>query len=114
MDNGGGALQGTGVCVARAPFGARLPPLPAENLEISPPRLLHCSRGSHSLRNRARHLCARGAGLTRRRSPTIGLPIDIWLCTESGLGLSRPEIRSSTKDVGHLRFPAGLVQTQAA
>ena len=70
--DGGGALQGTGVCVARAPFGARLPPLPAENLEISPPRLLHCSRGSHSLRHRARHLCARGAGLTRRRSPTIG------------------------------------------
>ena len=29
MDNGGGALQGTGVCVARAPYGARLPPLPA-------------------------------------------------------------------------------------
>ena len=60
-------MQGTGVCVARAPYGARLPPLPAENLEISPPRLLHCSRGSHPLRTRARHLCARSAGLTRRR-----------------------------------------------
>ena len=68
-------------CLCRAgPLWGSVPPLPAENLEISPPRLLHCSRGSHSLRNRARHLCARGAGLTRRRSPTIGLPIDIWLC----------------------------------
>ena len=72
MDNGGGALQGTGVCVARAPYGVRCHPCPLENLEISPPRSLHCVRGSHSLRHRARHLCARGAGLTRRRSPTIG------------------------------------------
>ena len=36
-------MQGTGVCVARAPIGARLPPLPAENLEISPPRSLNCA-----------------------------------------------------------------------
>jgi hypothetical protein len=65
-------LQGTGVCVARALYGARCHPCPLENLEISLLRSLHCARGSHSLRNRARHLCARGAGLTRRRSPTIG------------------------------------------
>ena len=65
-------MQGTGVCVARALYGARCHPCPLENLEISPLRSLHCARGSHSLRNRARHLCARGAGLTRRRSPTIG------------------------------------------
>ena len=60
-------MQGTGVCVARAPYGVRCHPCPLENLEISPPRLLHCSRGSHPLRTRARHLCARSAGLTRRR-----------------------------------------------
>ena len=41
--SGGSALQGTCVCVARAPIGARLPPLPAENLEISPPRSLNCA-----------------------------------------------------------------------
>ena len=61
------------VSVSRGPpMGLGCHPCPLENLEISPLRSLHCARGSHSLRNRARHLCARGAGLTRRRSPTIG------------------------------------------
>ena len=76
MDNGGGALQGTGVCVARAPIGARLPPLPAENLEISPLRLLHCSRGSHPLRTRSRHMCARGAA-----SPAAQIPPSAYRST---------------------------------
>ena len=55
-------------CLCRAgPLWGSRPPLPVENLEISPLRLLHCFRGSHPLRTRARHLCARSAGLTRRR-----------------------------------------------
>ena len=62
-----------------------------------------------------RGTCAPGAPASPAGAdPTIGQAFDIWLCTESGLGQSWPEIRSSTKDVGHLLFPAGLVQTQAA
>jgi hypothetical protein len=81
MDNGGGALQGTGVCVARAPYGVRCHPCPLENLEISPLRLLHCFRGSHPLRTRARHLCARSAGLTRRRKiPPSAEPRHLVVC----------------------------------
>ena len=111
--SGGSALQGTSVCVARAPIGARLPPLPAENLEISPPWRSIAPRIAYATTPVAAHYCARGAA-----SPAAQIPpsatVDIWLCTESGLGRSRPEIRSSTKDVRHLYFPAGLVQTQAA
>ena len=65
-------MQGTGACVARAPYGVRCHPCPLENLEISPPRLLHCSRGSHPLRTRARHLCARSAASPAAQDPTIG------------------------------------------
>ena len=69
--SGGSALQGTCVCVARAPIGARLPPLPAENLEISPPRR-SMRHGSHMLRPRRGTLLRPGRGLTRRADPTIG------------------------------------------
>ena len=105
-------MQGTGVCVARAPYGVRCHPCP-RRISRSPRRGCFIAPADRIRYETGRGTCAPGAP-TRRRSPTIGLPIDIWLCTESGLGLSRPEIRSSTKDVGHLRFPAGLVQTQAA
>ena len=98
MDNGGGALQGTGVCVARAPYGARLPPLPAGESRDLPAAFA-------SLRSWIAFATTPGAAPVRpgrRPHPPASShhrpSLDIWLCTESGLGLSRPEIRSSTKD----------------
>ena len=58
--SGGSALQGTSVCFARAPIGARLPPLPAENLEISPPRRLIAPRIAYA-QDPGRDTCAPGA-----------------------------------------------------
>ena len=58
--SGGSALQGTSVCVARAPIGARLPPLPAENLEISPPRRLIAPQIAYA-KTPTRHTIASGA-----------------------------------------------------
>ena len=77
--SGGSALQGTCVCVARAPIGARLPPLPAENLEISPPWRSIAPRIAYATTPVAAHYCARGAA-----SPAAQIPpsatVDIWLC----------------------------------
>ena len=67
-------MQGTGVCVARAPYGVRCHPCPLENLGISPLRLLHCFRGSHPLRTRARQLCARSAASPAAQIPPSAEP----------------------------------------
>ena len=80
MDNGGGPLQGTGVCVARAPYGARLPPLPVGESRDLPAAVASLRPRIAPLRTRSRHMCARGAASPAAQDPTIGLPIDIWLC----------------------------------
>ena len=70
--DGGGALQGTGVCVARAPYGARLPPLPAGESRDLPAAFASLRPQIAPLRTRARHMCARGAASPAAQVPTIG------------------------------------------
>ena len=60
MDNGGGALQGTGVCVARAPYGVRCHPCP-RRISRSPRRGCFIAPADRIRYETGRGTCAPGA-----------------------------------------------------